>query len=253
MVIRHSKPQFFNFLLFLLIINFSGNGCKRAKSFKIISSSDSALIQIDTLRSQLFRHISMIKLSNGNEFSCNGLLYQSGDSVVIFDTPASTQATDALLNWIDKHHLKIKGVVLNHFHEDCTAGLSQMIDRKVNLYAHRKTAAFLQSGNPILVFDSIQTLTVNNDSVINMYPGWAHSADNIVSYIPEYEALFGGCMIKASGAGKGNLKDANISTWPYSAERVKAAFPNLLLVVPGHGSPGGMELLDYTISLFSVD
>jgi len=62
--------------------------------------------------------------------------------------------------------------------------------------------------------------------------------------------LFGGCLVKEVGAGKGNLEEANPTAWPESVRNVKAKYPDVKMVVPGHGAWGGIELLDYTINLF---
>ncbi|MEM7381519.1 MAG: subclass B1 metallo-beta-lactamase, partial [Bacteroidota bacterium] len=54
-------------------------------------------------------------------------------------------------------------------------------------------------------------------------------------------------------ARKGNLADANIAQWSQTMELIKAKFPEIEIVIPGHGKAGGMELLDYTYQLFSPD
>ena len=71
-----------------------------------------------------------------------------------------------------------------------------------------------------------------------------------MSYIPEDNLLFGGCMVKEVGAGEGNLEDANVTAWPTTIRAIKQTYPSLQVVVPGHGQAGGTELLDYTIELF---
>ncbi len=70
------------------------------------------------------------------------------------------------------------------------------------------------------------------------------------TYIPGEKVLFGGCLIKEVGAGKGNLGDANTEEWPDTVRKIKQAYPEVKYVVPGHGKVGGLELLDYTIGRF---
>ena len=60
-------------------------------------------------------------------------------------------------------------------------------------------------------------------------------------------------MIKSQGASKGNLEDANTAQWSQTVRNVKAKFPSVKKVIPGHGDSGGVELLDYTIELFEQD
>jgi metallo-beta-lactamase class B len=62
--------------------------------------------------------------------------------------------------------------------------------------------------------------------------------------------LFGGCLIKECQATKGFIGDANLGEWSKTVEQVKRQFPKVQQVIPGHGKPGGPELLEYTISLF---
>lgn len=62
--------------------------------------------------------------------------------------------------------------------------------------------------------------------------------------------MFGGCLIKELDATKGFLGDANVSEWSNTVEKVKHQFPNVQIVIPGHGKIGGKDLLDYTIKLF---
>lgn len=57
-------------------------------------------------------------------------------------------------------------------------------------------------------------------------------------------------MVKSMNAGKGNVADANVTEWSNTIERVAVKFPDAKVVVPGHGSYGGMELLEFTAKLF---
>jgi metallo-beta-lactamase class B len=62
----------------------------------------------------------------------------------------------------------------------------------------------------------------------------------------------GGCLIKELEATKGYLGDANVAAWSNTVKLVKKEFPNIKLVVPGHGAIGDSKLLDYTIDLFKI-
>lgn len=86
--------------------------------------------------------------------------------------------------------------------------------------------------------------------MINKFFGEGHTADNIISYLPSEKAMFGGCMIKEIGAGKGNLADANVNEWSKSVRKVKLAYHEVQYIIPGHGKYGGVDLLDYTIKMF---
>jgi metallo-beta-lactamase class B len=53
-------------------------------------------------------------------------------------------------------------------------------------------------------------------------------------------------------ASKGYLGDANTADWSNTVEKIKKEYPNLKIVVPGHGEFGDQKLLDYTIKLFKT-
>jgi metallo-beta-lactamase class B len=80
--------------------------------------------------------------------------------------------------------------------------------------------------------------------------GEGHTKDNVVGYFPDDKAVFGGCLIKEVGSGKGNLEDANVAEWSQTVSKVKQFYPEAKIVIPGHGETGGTELFDYTIKLF---
>ncbi len=107
-------------------------------------------------------------------------------------------------------------------------------------------------GNPVPdhSFETQLRLNAGALETLTLFPGQGHTTDNVVTYVPAAQTLFGGCLIKATGAGKGNLADANVEAWAASVENVKARFPEIRKVIPGHGNTGGPELLDYTVRLF---
>lgn len=52
------------------------------------------------------------------------------------------------------------------------------------------------------------------------------------------------------GAGKGNLDDANPDEWSATVEKLQKKYGDAPIVIPGHGTPGGQELLEYTVQMF---
>ncbi|MEZ4988081.1 MAG: hypothetical protein R2795_24140 [Saprospiraceae bacterium] len=57
-------------------------------------------------------------------------------------------------------------------------------------------------------------------------------------------------MVKAQYASKGNLGDAVVAKWPATIAKVKKPSPYPICHT-GAWTPRGVELLDYTIELFS--
>jgi hypothetical protein len=69
-------------------------------------------------------------------------------------------------------------------------------------------------------------------------------------WLPAHRLLFGGCMVRAADASAlGNLADADVAGWRHAIDTVSAAFGSAAIVVPGHGTPGGAELLAHTREL----
>ena len=69
--------------------------------------------------------------------------------------------------------------------------------------------------------------------------GWAHTRGDGFVYLPKEQVLCSGDA--AVNGPYNNTADANIGNWPtvlHSAEKLKVKF-----VLPGHGLPGGRELL----------
>ncbi|MCP9234914.1 subclass B1 metallo-beta-lactamase [Lewinella sp. JB7] len=214
-------------------------------------------LEIHSLTPTTFVHVSYLEVEGYGRVACNGVLYVSGSEAVVVDAPTDDAATSALLSWIDTAlQARVTAVVATHFHEDCVGGLGAFHARGIPSYAlHETIDRATAGGNPVPRhdFDSTLTLTVGEHPVINRYFGPGHTTDNIVTYVPEGEVLFGGCLVKSWGAGKGNLEDADVSQWSATIERIREAYPNVRHVVPGHGPAGGPELLDFTIDLFAAD
>jgi len=82
------------------------------------------------------------------------------------------------------------------------------------------------------------------------YPGAGHTEDNIVVWLPKEKILFGGCLVKSLHAKHlGYTEDAVISEWPNSIQKIINRYPDIKLVVPGHGSIGDVSLLTHTQKL----
>jgi hypothetical protein len=45
------------------------------------------------------------------------------------------------------------------------------------------------------------------------------------------------------------VADADLAAWPTTIERLRARYSRARLVVPGHGEPGTLALLDHTLGL----
>ena len=82
------------------------------------------------------------------------------------------------------------------------------------------------------------------------YPGAGHTEDNIVVWLASEKILFGGCFIKSLQHNNlGYTGDADINEWSNSLQQVINRYPDIKLVVPGHGKNGDVSLLTHTKAL----
>ncbi|GAB5538856.1 MAG: BcII family subclass B1 metallo-beta-lactamase [Salibacteraceae bacterium] len=214
----------------------------------------SEYLQIVPLSKHCFLHISYIPYKD-KPFQCNGMVYIKNGEAAVFDTPIGDEASQNLIQWIfEEHQASIKYLVINHFHEDCISGITSFVGTGCQSISQQKMCrlADLKGYNCTQrYFTESMTIDVGGTQIENRFFGAAHTEDNIVSYVPDDRVLFGGCMIKALGAGRGNTQDADLSQWSRTVSAVAEAYPKVKLVIPGHGDPGNKRLYRYTIDLFS--
>lgn len=240
--------------LFISMTLFSCSETKEKKIFepKIVFQSDD--LMVTQLSEHTYQHTSYFLSEDFGKVDCNGMLVQDNDEVIVFDTPADSASSVKLLTWIN-NDLKNKtvAVVSTHFHFDCVGGLKEFHKMQIPSYANYKTIEYSKEKGfnvPQKGFKDSLILKVGDQKVVAKFFGEGHTRDNVVAYFPSENILFGGCLIKENGAGKGNLEDANVAEWSKTVEKVKKEYPDVTLIIPGHGKYGNRDLLDYTINLF---
>ncbi|WP_229733782.1 subclass B1 metallo-beta-lactamase [Pontibacter amylolyticus] len=211
-------------------------------------------MEVHKIADQVYQHLSFLETQSFGKVPCNGMVVIDQQEAIIFDTPTTDQASLELIHWVEqKLGCQVKAVVATHFHEDCLGGLQAFQQHGIPTYASHRTIALAkanQSAVPENGFDQELTFEIGSEKVQVLYPGKGHTHDNVVGYFPKADAMFGGCLIKEMGAGKGNLADADTVAWPKTVAELKAAYPHVKHVIPGHGKVGGSEILDYTMRLF---
>jgi len=213
-------------------------------------------LYVRQLSKNCFLHVSVTNSPQFGKFWSNGVIFINNGKAALFDTPSDTILTKQLINIIEDS-LKCKVVMFapNHWHEDCIGGLSIINKMGVKSYSSRITKEISSKHElPTATFDFRDSLELKLDdkSVKLFYFGPAHTLDNIVVYIPSENVLFPGCMIKElRSATLGNTADGDKVEYPKTIKKVKERFPNITVVVPGHGAPGGVELLQHTYEIAS--
>lgn len=209
---------------------------------------------ITQISKNTFIHTSYLQTNDFGKVPCNGLIVRSQNETIVYDTPTDDTSTEALINWVEQElKATINAIIPTHFHKDCLGRLHVFHNRNIPSYAHARTIKLAIEHNyaiPQNSFDDSLVLQVGNHKTNATYFGAGHTSDNIVGYFPSENVMFGGCLIKELNANKGNLEDADTITWSNTVTKVKNAYPNVKIIVPGHGQFGDKQLLNYTINLF---
>lgn len=248
--------KFFIHTSLIFLIFLTGLSCTNQKpaAFKPHEVLTSDSLTITRISENTYVHTSFLKTDDFGLVPCNGLVIRNGGEVIIFDTPASYAASGMLITWVrEVLHDKIKAVIPTHFHKDCLGELKLFQDQNVPSYGSYKTIGLARANGytaPDNGFTDLLVLSVGTEKVIVKFFGEGHTKDNVVGYFPKDEVLFGGCLVKEVDATKGFLGDANVNAWSATVEKVKQEYPDVKLVVPGHGKYGDKKLLEYTIDLF---
>lgn len=219
---------------------------------EVTLSEDLKLIELGP---GLWRHVSTFVLVS-RPTPANGLLLMTDTEALLIDTPWTEDQTERLLDWIEQErNLAVAGVVATHFHPDCMGGIGAVHRRGIPTYGLSLTAKLARedgSEPPKLLFTESKELSVGGENLELFYPGPGHSHDNIVVWLEDRKVLFGGCLVKnAATKHIGYLGDAEVDHWAASVQRLRERYPEAELIVPGHGQPGGWELVENTLALIA--
>lgn len=210
-------------------------------------------LQIIPIRDNVYIHKSFTDSEQFGRFSSNGLIYIQNGEALVADTPTDTLLTQQIIEWITSQEITVKAIIVNHHHEDALGGLKAFHKLGIPSYGYEKTKSLAEATGkipPEITFSDSLEIPVGGQRVIGYYFGEAHTVDNITLWLPQEQILFGGCMIKSLRAGKGNQEDANVQQWSNTVSKIKHHFPDIQIVIPGHGKHDDSKLLDVTIEMF---
>ncbi len=217
----------------------------------------------------------VVVVTHDKPFPANTLVAAVDGSIVIAGSPYTSEATEAMLTWVRVRFGNRPLVAIDtHFHPDGgTAGTATYLRAGAAVYASDRTVDLLEErgaavkaltskaiadpatraavdATPWLPGDRVfrlqEGLTLGGVQVI--FPGAAHSPDNVVVYVPKLGVLFGGCMVRSDALG--NLSDADVASWPKAIERLRELPASI--VIPGHGNRFDPALLDRTDQLLGA-
>ncbi len=205
-----------------------------------VYKSENLIIQ--QLTEKTFVHISFLKTEDYGNVACNVILFIDDRESFVFDTTADDATSKELIDWLNNTKMvKIKGVIVTHFHDDCLGRLKEFHKANIASYAFEQTNELAKAHNlevPKTGLNFDLGLEINAKKVRNLYFGKGYNKDNIVSYIPIEKVLFGGCLRKTIGTKKGYLGNANIEEWSNTVTKIKNELPCIANVIPRHGKTG---------------
>jgi metallo-beta-lactamase class B len=237
------------YLRLLLLLLATAPVCHSQDLLKI--SGDLELIRISD---NAYIHVSCSNIPGYGRVSANGLIFIDRDEAFLFDTPWNDSLTSILISYLEgQMQLKIEGFIPNHWHEDCMGGLGSIKARNIKSYANQLTMDIARiKGLPVPDegFTDSLTLRLGDKMIYCWFPGAAHTMDNIVVWIPSEKILFPGCICKSlDSRNLGNTADGDVADYPATVDRIIEKFREAAIIIPGHGSYGGQELLTHTRSL----
>ncbi len=211
-------------------------------------------LHVEPLVKDVWRHISYIDLPGFGWSPANGLIVVSGEEAAFIDLPWTDEQTSALFEWVSENlGARITTVIATHSHDDCMGGLKAAHQQGAKSYAHERTAVFAaESGKevPQNTFKDSREIRVGSRTLKMHFAGGGHTNDNIVVWIPDERILFGGCAVRSAQAKHmGYTREAALDQWPKTVSVLLEEYGDARVVVPGHGKPGGNELLHHTLEL----
>jgi len=194
---------------------------------------------------------------NGWPTPSNGMIIETATGLILIDTPWTCEQTAELLNTTWQMFLKKPVLaVITHAHQDRIGGIAVLIADNIRVISTPQTAQLAEgAGYPrpeSAIDQEMMPITVGaSDSIIEAYyPGPAHTADNIAMYFAAEKVFFGGCIVKSLDSNNlGNISEGSVANYQQAVQNLIDRYSDASIVIPGHGSWGGRELLTHTLDL----
>jgi len=237
-------------VLVVLMVIMTAFGLKGVDTEQVIHKD----IRVEKLTDGVWLHISYKVIEPYGRVPANGLLVVEGTDAVMIDTAWDDVQTGVLIDWIKKElGAHLKAVILTHYHADCMGGLDEAHKRGADSYATEKTAALAkQNGLPVpkYTFDKFKVIKIGSLQLELFHPGGGHTIDTCTVWLPKLKLLFAGDLARdVRATNLGNIKEADLGSWPDSLKQLLLRYKDAKIVIPGHGDYGGIDLLSHTAEL----
>jgi glyoxylase-like metal-dependent hydrolase (beta-lactamase superfamily II) len=212
-------------------------------------------LSVIPLADDVWLHTSWDLLDSGQPFPSNGLIVKGRRRLLLIDTTWRVDDMPLLLDQAAAIAPSMPmRLVSTHAHGDRMSGIEIARARGVSSLAYHLSQEDAPSrGLPLADAawrGTRKRIDLGARRVELFYPGPAHTRDNNVAFIEDAGVLAGGCMFRAATSGIGNTADADVQAYAGSVRNVIARYgARVRKVVPGHGDPGGPELLQHTLQV----
>lgn len=245
--------------IFIVLINmfWLSSGDAQSNYFKnrqLISLAND--VQIEKIGSHLWRHVTWDRDGNRLIYPTNGLIITDKKNAIVVDTGWNPAQTQHILSFIEHTlHKKVILSIVTHWHADRMGGIEVLKQRHIRTLSSVLTAQLAHVHLKPIPDEQFQNKTViklGGEKIIVDYPGAGHTEDNIVVWMPAARLLFGGCLIKSKKANNlGYIDEANLSAWSKTIAYLQSEYPDVQIVIPGHGQYGNAALLTHTLGLLN--
>ena len=212
-------------------------------------------LRLNRIADSVWIHVSSMEIPRWGTVQANGLAVQSGERLILIDTPWNDDQTRRIVEWFKANRgcTQVSAIVC-HYHEDNLGGLAWINRQGYESYSYEKTIGICKANNlpvPRTGVASPHSFRFGDLQLTLFFPGEGHTVDAACVYLPAERILFAGCSVKAlNNKTLGNTAEANLEAWPESLLLMKTTFASARIVVPGHGKEGDLSLIDHTLSLF---
>ena len=214
-------------------------------------------VALTRLREDVWLHTSTRELDGVGRFPSHGLLIARPEGLLLIDTAWGADATTRLLAQIEAElGRRPDAAIITDFHDDRAGGIAVLEAAGVEVHSSAGIADRLAAaGEPVpartLALPFAGALAGTEVEVA--FPGAGHSPENLVVWLPMYELLFGGCLLRPlASRSLGNTADARLQTWAASVRAVRDRYLDARVVVPSHGDPGNRRLFDHSVALVDI-
>ncbi len=211
-------------------------------------------VTVSKLADRVWIHTSYMEIPRYGRVPANGMLVGDQNGICMIDLPWTNDQAGFIFDWVKTRLSAEIGIVVpTHSHIDCAGGLEEAHKRGADSWSHKKTREIIAGRGgelPQYTFEDKKIIDCGGMQVELHYLGSAHTVDNIVVWIPSTKTLFTGCIVKSLDAhGLGNISESDLNSYPKTLHEIEMQFGNATHVVPGHGDPGGIELIMHTKKL----